>query len=72
VHTATARVTGAPPDLAGVSFWADSAYTAAAGIPSVLLGPPGEGAHADDEWVSVSGTIACARALAEIARDFCG
>jgi acetylornithine deacetylase len=72
VRAATARATGAPPDLAGVSFWADSAYTAAAGIPSVLLGPPGEGAHADDEWVSVSGTIACARALAEIARDFCG
>jgi acetylornithine deacetylase len=72
VRAATARATGAPPDLAGVSFWADSAYTAAAGIPSVLLGPPGAGAHADDEWVSVSGTIACARALAEIARDFCG
>jgi acetylornithine deacetylase len=38
----------------------------------VLLGPPGEGAHADIEWVSVSGTVACARALAEIALDFCG
>ena len=72
VRGATARVTGTPPDLAGVSFWADSAYTAAAGIPSVLLGPPGEGAHADVEWVSVSGTVACARALAEIALDFCG
>ena len=72
VRGATARVTGAPPDLAGVSFWADSAYTAAAGIPSVLLGPPGEGAHADVEWVSVSGTVACARALVEIALDFCG
>ncbi len=70
-RAATARATGAAPDLTGLSFWADSAFTAAAGIPSVLLGPPGEGAHADDEWVSVSGTIACARALAEIARDFC-
>ena len=72
VRGATARAIGAPPDLTGVSFWADSAYTAAAGIPSVLLGPPGEGAHADVEWVSVSGTVACARALAEIALDFCG
>ncbi len=71
VRAATAPATGALPDLAGVSFWADSAYTAAAGIPSVLLGPPGEGAHADVEWVSVRGTIACARALAEIALSFC-
>jgi acetylornithine deacetylase len=71
-RTATARATGTTPELAGLSFWADSAYTAAAGIPSVLLGPPGEGAHADDEWVSVSGTVACARALLEIARDVCG
>jgi acetylornithine deacetylase len=72
VRSATARVTGAEPELAGLSFWADSAYTAAAGIPTVLLGPPGEGAHADDEWVSVSGTVVCANALVEIARDFCG
>jgi acetylornithine deacetylase len=71
VRGATARATGAAPDLAGLSFWADSACTAAAGIPSVLLGPPGAGAHADDEWVSVRGTIACARALVGIARDFC-
>ncbi len=68
---ATARATGTRPELAGLSFWADSAYTSAAGIPSVLLGPPGEGAHADVEWAGVSGTIACARALAEIAADFC-
>ena len=30
------------------------------------------GAHADVEWVRVSGTVACAPALAEIALDFCG
>jgi acetylornithine deacetylase len=67
VRSAAARVTSAEPELVGLSFWADSAYTAAAGIPSVLFGPPGAGAHADDEWVSVSGTIACARALEAIA-----
>ncbi len=72
VRGATTRATGAPPDLVGLSFWADSACTAAAGIPTVLLGPPGNGAHADDEWASVSGTLACARALLEVARDVCG
>lgn len=36
----------------GLSFWADSALGAQAGIPSVLFGPIGHGAHAVDEWVS--------------------
>ncbi|MGE5257955.1 MAG: M20/M25/M40 family metallo-hydrolase [Hyphomicrobiales bacterium] len=36
----------------GVSFWADSALMGLAGIPSVLYGPIGHGAHAVDEWVS--------------------
>ena len=71
-RNAASRAMGARPDLAGLSFWADSAYTAAAGIPTVLLGPPGAGAHADEEWVSVDGTIACAGALLEIARAFAG
>ncbi len=71
-RAAAGRAFGRQPRLTGLSFWADSAFTAAAGIATVLLGPPGEGAHADDEWVSVGGTIDCARALVEIARDFCG
>jgi acetylornithine deacetylase len=36
----------------GLSFWADSALMGLAGIPSVLYGPIGHGAHAVDEWVS--------------------
>jgi acetylornithine deacetylase len=38
--------------LVGLSFWADSALMGQAGIPSVLFGPIGRGAHAVDEWVS--------------------
>ncbi|MBH30743.1 MAG: hypothetical protein CMG71_01990 [Candidatus Marinimicrobia bacterium] len=41
-------------ELAGMSYWADSALAAEAGIPAVLFGPIGHGAHAIDEWVSVS------------------
>jgi acetylornithine deacetylase len=41
----------------GLSFWADSALGAQAGIPSVLFGPIGHGAHAIDEWVSLSSLI---------------
>jgi acetylornithine deacetylase/succinyl-diaminopimelate desuccinylase-like protein len=40
-------------DPVGVSFWADSGLIAAAGIPTVLFGPIGEGAHAEVEWVDV-------------------
>jgi len=62
---------GADQEPTGVSFWADSAFIAAAGIPTVLYGPNGEGAHADVEWVSVSGTIECARTLTMTALNFC-
>jgi len=48
------RLRQALPDapLAGLSFWADSALIGLAGVPCVLFGPAGHGAHAIDEWVS--------------------
>ncbi|MEJ2166707.1 MAG: M20/M25/M40 family metallo-hydrolase [Desulfobacterales bacterium] len=46
---------GAP--MVGLSFWADSALAARAGIPSVLFGPTGHGAHAVDEWVSLKSLV---------------
>jgi acetylornithine deacetylase len=48
------RVQAAASDsqLVGLSFWADSALMGLAGIPSILYGPIGHGAHAIDEWVS--------------------
>ena len=61
-----------PVEVAGVSYWADSAFIQAAGIPTVLFGPDGDGAHAEVEWVSLSGTVACARVLTAAARAFCG
>ena len=71
VRDAAASVLGAPPAVDGLSFWADSAFTAAAGIPTVLFGPAGEGAHADDEWVSVGSLVTCAQVLTAAARAFC-
>jgi len=38
----------------GMAYWADSALVAAAGIPTVLFGPIGAGAHAEDEWVELA------------------
>jgi acetylornithine deacetylase len=59
------------PDVTGVSYWADSAFLHAAGIPTVLYGPGGEGAHAAVEWVSLDDTRACARTLTRAALEFC-
>ena len=64
-------VTGRAPSPAPMTYWADSAFIAAAGIPTVLYGPPGEGAHADVEWVSIEGTRECADVLVRLAIDFC-
>ena len=54
-----------------MSYWADSAFLAAAGIPTVLYGPEGEGAHADTEWVSRSGATTATTVLTQLARHFC-
>jgi acetylornithine deacetylase len=57
--------------VAPMSYWADSAFLAAAGIPTVLYGPEGEGAHADIEWVSRPGTSTAAAVLTQLAQNFC-
>jgi acetylornithine deacetylase len=60
------------PELIGVPFWADSALFAAAGVPTVVYGPKGEGAHAAVEWVDVASAERCADVYARVAADFCG
>jgi acetylornithine deacetylase len=62
---------GGSPPAVGVSYWADSAFIAAAGIPTVLFGPSGEGAHAVEEWVSIPDTVACTDVLTAVASSFC-
>jgi acetylornithine deacetylase/succinyl-diaminopimelate desuccinylase-like protein len=68
---AATEVLGAEPNLGGASYWADAAFIAAAGIPTVMFGPGGEGAHADEEWVSVAETEAVARTLVALASRVC-
>jgi acetylornithine deacetylase len=71
VRAAAAGVTGAEPPLGGASYWADSGLIAAAGIPTVLFGPSGEGAHAIEERVSLRDTEVVARTLVDVAARFC-
>jgi acetylornithine deacetylase len=59
------------PEVVGVSYWADAAFIAAAGIPTALYGPGGEGAHAAEEWVSIHQTDAVAKTLTAVAGRFC-
>jgi acetylornithine deacetylase len=68
---AIADTLGARPAINGASYWAESAFIAAAGIPTVLYGPSGEGAHALEEWVSLSDTEAVTRVLVDVARRIC-
>ena len=56
--------------LVGLSFWADSALAGAMGIPSVLFGPTGHGAHAVDEWVSLKSLLNVYETLKKLIMDF--
>jgi len=71
VAAAATKTLGKRAELTGVSYWADASLIASAGIPTVLFGPDGDGAHATVEWASMSGMVACAKILIAVAADFC-
>jgi acetylornithine deacetylase len=71
VLAAGREVLGREPAIGGASYWADAAFIAAAGIPTVMFGPSGEGAHAAEEWVSVADTATVAETLVAAARLIC-
>jgi acetylornithine deacetylase len=72
IVAALVAATGNARPIGGASYWADSAFIAAAGIPTVLFGPGGEGAHAQAEWASIGDTNTVAAALIEVASRICG
>lgn len=72
VARAAEAVTGRPAELYGETYWMDAAFTQAAGIPTVVFGPGGEGAHAADEWVDLASVDVCADGLVVAARELCG
>lgn len=60
-----------PPRRATGLMWTDAALMQEAGIPTVILGPKGEGKHALIEYVETESVVTCARILARTALDFC-
>jgi acetylornithine deacetylase len=71
VQAAAAETTGATRPLAGAPYWADAAFIAAAGIPTVMFGAGGAGAHAVEEWVSVQDSVTVTRTLVAVAQRLC-
>jgi acetylornithine deacetylase/succinyl-diaminopimelate desuccinylase family protein len=71
VSRAAEAVTGRPAELYGETYWMDAALTQASGIPTVVFGPAGQGAHAVDEWVEIASVDACADGLVRAARELC-
>jgi len=71
VRAAAARTLGAEPEIVGHSAWMDAAFLSAAGIPTVVFGPTGEGAHAIEEHVELESVEQVAEIVIETARRFC-
>ncbi len=63
---------GHEPKVRGHSAWMDAAFISATGIPTVVFGPDGAGAHAVEEWVDLASVRECAEVMLATARAFCG
>ena len=58
-------------DVHGAPFWTDAALFTEAGIPAVLFGPRGDGAHAAVEWVDLASVERCRDLYVAVAAEFC-
>ncbi|HWQ15032.1 MAG TPA: ArgE/DapE family deacylase [Roseiflexaceae bacterium] len=67
-----AEITGQAPEIVGVPYWTDAASLAQAGIPTVLFGPRGAGAHALQEWVDLESVRQCVAIYGRVIEEFCG
>ena len=63
---------GASAVRRGDPWWTDAGLIAAAGIPTVLVGPIGGGAHADEEWVSTDSLERLVDVVEGAILAFCG
>jgi len=66
-----AQVLGCAPRIAGAPWWMDSAFISEAGIPTVVMGPTGGGAHTKEEWVDLESVCQCRAIYSSTIRAFC-
>ncbi len=71
VRRQAGAVLGRDPRIVGVPFWTDAGLLAQAGVPTVLFGPAGEGAHAVVEWVDLESVERCAEVYLAVAAELC-
>ena len=69
-RVAEARLGSAVP-LVGSSWWMDSALFGEKGVPTVVLGPAGAGAHAREEWVDLDSVEQCRAIYTDLIAEFC-
>jgi acetylornithine deacetylase len=67
-----AAVTGRKAAVRAEAFWTDCALLAESGVPSVLFGVEGGGAHAGIEWVTLESLTLVTETLTEVIRRHCG
>ena len=71
LQAASVKVLNQPLPVTGVPYWTDAAILSAAGIPSLLFGHSGSGAHAVEEWVDLASVRTCAEIYLATAMSFC-
>lgn len=71
LDAAAIRVLGRSPDRRAEPFWTDCAILRQAGIPAVMFGADGGGAHASSEWANEASIRQLADILLDAAVDFC-
>lgn len=65
-------VLGTRPPIRAEPFWTDASLLDQAGIPCLLFGATGAGAHSADEWVDIASIETLTEILTRTIADFCG
>ncbi|MFC5825096.1 M20/M25/M40 family metallo-hydrolase [Nonomuraea insulae] len=65
------RALGHPPMIRAEPFWTDCALLTRAGIPCLLFGADGGGAHADTEWADIASVHQVTDILTATITEFC-
>jgi acetylornithine deacetylase len=71
IHRQATRLLDRVPAYTSSWGWMDSAILATAGIPTVIFGPGGSGAHAAVEWGDLASIERCTKVLIATIEEFC-
>src|SRR5438270_12796944 len=71
VRRQASALPGREPAIGSGTAWMDAALLSAAGMPTVILGPGGEGAHAVVEWADLDQLERCSEILLKVIEEFC-